>query len=177
MRPAQYYTHSAATRRTAQASWAGRAAAMGTAPARAAVGGQAARPAPFAASGYTHKGSRVPRTEPDAHSDALVTATSRKSCSYTSPERGETKETALPPFAGKPRLSLTYIAASFVGRKHTTHLAKISVKNVAPRAALAPKARSTSSHPHARAHTHAQPAQQTAGTSGGVGVCIYTPVA
>lgn len=59
------HTHSAATRRTAQASKASSAgrAAVGTVPARAshaallpkrvAVGGEAAQPAPFAAPGYT----------------------------------------------------------------------------------------------------------------------------
>lgn len=110
------------------------------------------------------------RLQQNAHSDALVTATSRKSCSYTSPERetqgeGRRSRHALPLYITgrlqerrEPRLSLTYIAASFVGRKHTTHQArirwaKISVKKCS-------SARNTcaesSLHAHTRSHAHAQ---------------------
>lgn len=218
MRPAYYYTHSAATWRTAQVSkpsseqpapvkgeagfgadsdysdggdpscrrqtsllerptqqilpngWRMDAGYYGPLPVTSGV--KVAQPTPFAASSYTtgQAGSLPPPTELDAHSDALVTATSRKSCSYTSPERGKQRTlctrrcrgaplyiTGRPRERREPRLSLTYIAASFVG-KHTTHQArirwaKISVKKCssAPhlRRKLAPHTRT-----HTRAHAH-----------------------
>lgn len=152
MRPAHYYTHSAATRRTAQASKASSAgrAAVGTVPARASHaallpkrvgklrwGSCAAR---AVRRPRLHNGSRVPRTELDAHSDALVTATSRKSCSYTSPERGENRRAAAihnrPPSARTATATPVAYIYCCLFRREETHYAsgENRCKKMQPRA-------------------------------------------
>lgn len=87
-----------------------------------------------------HNGSRVPRTELDAHSDALVTATSRKSCSYTSPERGENRRAAAihnrPPSARTARATPVAYIYCCLFRREETHYAsgENRCKKMQPRA-------------------------------------------